>query len=64
MTMLCTLIRGKMSYTFFLLGGTCPPMLIVWRADVLICHFSKGGTCPGGGGGEMSYTRQGPPLHS
>ena len=40
MTMLCTLIRGQMSYTFFQLGGTCPPMSISWGADVLICHFS------------------------
>ena len=56
MTMLCTLIRGQMSYTFFSVGG----------------HMSSyfnclGGRCPhmpffiGGhmsGGGEMSYTRE------
>ena len=48
MTLLCTLIRGQMSYTFFQLGGTCPPMSIAWGADVLICQFSLGGTCPGG----------------
>ena len=45
MTMLCTLIREQMSYTFFQFGGgggggTCPPMSIAWGADVLICHFS------------------------
>ena len=50
MTMLCALIRGQMSYTFFhlgahvllcqLLGGRCPHM-----------PFFIGGTCPGGGGG-------------
>ena len=50
MSMLRTLIRGQMSYTFFQLGGTCPPMSIAW-----------GGRCPhmpffigGGGGGHMS----------
>ena len=43
MTMLCTLIRGQMSNTFFQLGGTCPPMSIAWGAHVLICHFSNGG---------------------
>ena len=53
MTMLCTLIRGQMSYTFFswgahvllrqLLGGTCPHMpFFIGR------HMSGGG---GGGGG-------------
>ena len=54
MTMLCTLIRGQMSNTFFQLG-----------AHVLLCqllggHMSSyaifhggggGGTCPGGDGG-------------
>ena len=54
MTMLCTLIRGQMSYTFFQLGGTCPPMAVAWGADVLICHFSVGGHMSGGGG--ISYT--------
>ena len=55
MTMLCTLIRGQMSYTFFqfmghmssfvnYLGGRCPLM-----------PFFIGDTCPGGG---MSYTHQ------
>ena len=34
MTMLCTLIRGQMSYTFFLLG-----------AHVLLCQL-LGGRCP------------------
>ena len=51
MTMLCTLIRGQMSYTFFqlgggghmssfvnYLGGRCPLM-----------PFFIGDTCPGGG---------------
>ena len=57
MTMLCTLIRGQMSYTFFqlgggghmssyvnCLGGRCPHM-----------PFFIGGHMSGGGGG-MSYT--------
>ena len=43
MSMLCTLIRGQMSNTFFQLGGKCPPLSITWGADVLIYHFSKGG---------------------
>ena len=53
MTMLCTLIRGQMSYTFFsvgvhmssyvnFLGGRCPHM-----------QFSIGGHMSGG---KMSYT--------
>ena len=35
MTMLCTLIRGQMSYTFFQLG-----------AHVLLCQLLGGGRCP------------------
>ena len=30
MSMLCTLIRGQMSNTFFQLGGKCPPLSITW----------------------------------
>ena len=61
MTMLCTLIRGQMSYTFFQLGGTCPPMSIAWGGRCPHMPFFIGGTCPGGGGGGgggggMSYT--------
>ena len=55
MTMLCTLIRGQMSYTFFQLGGTCPPMSIAWGADVLICHFHRGPHVRGGGGGKVLH---------
>ena len=57
MTMLCTLIRGQMSYTFFQLGGTCPPMAVAWGADVLICHFSVGGHMSGGGGNFLHSLR-------
>ena len=55
--MLCTLIRGQMSYTFFQLGG---------GAHVLLCQLLGGqmssyaifhrGAHVRGGGGEMSYT--------
>ena len=38
MTMLCTLIRGQMSYTFFSVGG----------------HMFFYVNCLGGGGGQMS----------
>ena len=57
MTMLCTLIRGQMSYTFSQLG-----------AHVLLCQLLGGqmssyaifhrGAHVRGGGGEMSYTRR------
>ena len=39
MSMLCTLIRGQMSNTFFQWGGgwgKCPPLSITW----------EGGRCP------------------
>ena len=31
-----------MSNTFFESGGKCPPLLIIWGADVLIYHFHRG----------------------
>ena len=57
MTMLSTLIRGQMSYTFFQLGGTCPPMSIAWvgggwggqMSSYAIFHRGadvRGGKCP------------------
>ena len=55
MTMLCTLIRGQMSYTFFQLGGNCPPMSIAWGGRCPHMPFFIGGHMSGGGGG-MSYT--------
>ena len=54
MTMLCTLIRGQMSYTFFQFGGTCPPMSIAWGRCPHMPFFI-GGHMSGGEGG-MSYT--------
>ena len=58
--MLCTLIRGQMSHTFFQLGGggTCPPMSIAWGQMSLYAIFHRGAHVGGRGGeGEMSYTR-------
>ena len=53
MTMLCTLIRGQMSYTFFQLGGTCPPMSIAWGGGGQMssyAFFHRGAHVRGGGG--------------
>ena len=49
--MLCTLIRGQMSYTFFQLGGTCPPMSIAWGQMSSYAIFHRGAHVRGGGGG-------------
>ena len=51
MTMLYTLIRGQMSYTFFQLGGTCPPMSISWGQMSSYAIFHRGAHVRGGGGG-------------
>ena len=48
MTMLCTLIRGQISYTFFKLGGTCPPMSIAWGGRCPHMPFFIGGHMSGG----------------
>ena len=48
MTMLCTLIRGQMSYTFFQMGGTCPPMSIAWGQMSSYAFFHRGAHVPGG----------------
>ena len=48
MTMLCTLIRGQMSYTFLQLGGICPPMSIVWGGRCPHMPFFIGGHMSGG----------------
>ena len=50
MTMLCTLIRGQMSYTFFQLGGTCPLMSIAWGQMSSYAIFHRGAHVRGGGG--------------
>ena len=62
MTMLCTMIRGQMSYTFFQLGGTCPPMSISWVGRCHHMPFFIGGGGAHVRGGEMSYTRRILPL--
>ena len=44
MNMLCTLIRGQMSYTFFQLGDTCPPTSIAWGGGQMYSYviFHRG----------------------
>ena len=52
MTMLCTLIRGQMSDTFFQLGAhvlLCQ-LLGGQMSPYAIFHRGGGGKCPGGGG--------------
>ena len=57
MTMLCTLIRGQMSYTFFQLavgGGGAHVLLCQLLGGQMSSYaiFHRGGTCLGGGGGK------------
>ena len=52
MTMLCTLIRGQMSYIFIQLGGTCPPMSIAWGQMSSYAIFHRGAHVWGGGVGK------------
>ena len=48
MPMVCIFTGGQMSYILFILRGKCPPLPIIWGANVRSCHFSWEGKCPGG----------------
>ena len=47
-----------MSYTFFQLGGTCPPMSIAWGQMSSYAIFHRG-HMSGGGGGEGNVLHSG-----
>ena len=50
MTMLCTLIRGQMSYTFFQLGGYMSSYVNCFGGRCPHMPFFIGGHMSGGGG--------------